>query len=177
MINNLVYTRVPDNVIKVFEKYVSKETLSVGVMVRKLPYILMDLCNTVGNDWTAVFEYDKASSKFVTRFCCTNSKIKLTVFNSLKEGVDYNNTLSILEGVFKSDKWISMYVRKSRVELITNGDNEYVYEKAIQEDYQTKNRMWAFHVTRKKKSFFSRLFTKKDNITIKGFRVVSMTLM
>lgn len=116
----------------VLQKYFAGEVVTVGSLIRKLPYLLIDFARHNQKPWYMYITYDKVHARFVTKLTCPESHDKIVFLHCLKDGVKYENTLEVLNKAFLSDKWVPMPVNFSKVLLTCNDGHEYIYEKAKQ---------------------------------------------
>lgn len=117
-IENVETKNAPSWVLDIMSQYfVNKNRLTVGTMVRKLPYMLIELAAYNDKPWYLTCKYDtKSGGRFITRITCPEdavrivdngrtiggSTIALTAINLVSAGALYDNTVAVLEQTFQS---------------------------------------------------------------------------
>ena len=195
-IENVETKNAPSWVLDIMSQYfANKNRLTVGTMVRKLPYMLIELAAYNNKPWYLTCKYDtKSGGRFITRITCPEdavrivdngrtiggSTIALTAINLVSAGALYDNTVAVLEQTFQSDKWVTMPVSEAKVRLIVD-NHAYIYQKVLHAADELGNKTYCFAVYPEKLNLFKRLYFKvkdfiaknaKTRIVVSAFKVL-----
>lgn len=123
---NVTFKDVSEDVLNTFTVYFGKDVVSIGALVRKLPYLLMSLCNSSPKEWIVSVEYNPKNNSFESSIRSDRSII--TVVNPDQNSKSMRTSFNILNKVFKEDKWILQEVTYGKVRFKTKSDI-FIYEK------------------------------------------------
>lgn len=168
--NLQISSEVSDGVIEVIGEYFPKNTVSVGSITRKLPYLLMSLVRCTGTEWTARFEYIKTRSRFETVLTSENGE-KIVICNDTASDSSAYKTFQVMNAMFRSDKWIKTDVTLGKVKLYTQS-YIFVYTKT---KYSGEDKpIYVFTVSGKKRVFGSikAWFSDTDSTKVDKFEVL-----
>ena len=123
---NVTFKDVPTEVRSVFTLYFNKDIISIGSLIRKLPYLLISLCEISSKEWIVSVEYNPKSNSFESSIGSNESSI--TIINPEQNSKSLHTGFNILNNVFKKDKWIPQEVTYGKVRFKTDA-GPFTYEK------------------------------------------------
>ena len=195
-IENVETKNAPSWVLDIMSHYfLNNYRLTVGTMIRKLPFMLIELATHNSKPWYLTCKYDtKSGGRFISRITCPDdtvpivekgrtigsSAISLTAINLVSEGALYDNTLAVLNQAFESDKWVTMPVSEAKVRLVVD-NRAYVYHKILHAADELGNKTYCFAVYPEKVNIFKSIYFKlkdfidkkaKSRIVISAFNVL-----
>jgi hypothetical protein len=116
----------PDAIACLYE-YFHNPIVSIGSIIRKMPYFLMSLVRATNETWRADISFDERTQSFVTVFSSESGSM-ITVTSETSRGACSVNSRNILNSVFRSDKWIKTSVLYGKVKINKDGWT-YIYTK------------------------------------------------
>lgn len=128
-------------VVTILDEYFPSGKISIGSLSRKIPYLLISICQQTRRDWEVAVEYlelDRVFGIVFRTFGDTPCKLlfKITPLRNR----DIIRDLDILNSLFRKDKYLDEPVQYAKIMLKTTHGN-FVYSKA------TGTNKWKFMVS------------------------------
>lgn len=121
-IQNLEIILAEKNVVTTIEKYFPSGNISIGSLLRKLPFLLMDLVDITKSTWCLNFLITD-DSDIEVRLSETESASErqhLKIMYTARAHTGKKHAIQMLTKVFVHDKWVKIPVRESLVVLNKN---------------------------------------------------------
>ena len=178
-IQNLEIVIAEECVVKAIEKYFPSGTISIGSLLRKLPFMLMDLVELTKTPWSLDFHIadDPEILVMLKEDSDKPGSQRLGISYVTRASAGRKHAVQVLTKVFMEDKWIKMPVERSTV-ILDKEHASFEYSKKLKvasnQSYHVavftmkpKPRGWM----QKTSAFFRRMFFHSSN-TVEGYRVV-----
>ena len=149
-----------------------KSIISIGSFVRKIPSIMVNLCNIVNDLWVIVFKFDTKTKRF--RFIIKGASTCITyeIICAIEDGVNYDGAMEVLNQSFTRDKMAKHPVSYLKAE-IESDTTSYVFEKKL---LNANNDIAVWTMCRKKLPWYKRLFGRSRSV-FKDVPIVSSKVL
>lgn len=123
VISNLEIISADIRAVNIVEGYFPSGNISVGSLLRKLPFLLMDLAEYTGKTWQLTMSVSGDFSEDTVDIHLFEGKQEnktqaMRIIHTIQSYSGRKHALNVLKCAFSSDKWIGTPVKRATFELV-----------------------------------------------------------
>lgn len=169
---------ITPGIIKTFENFFTKDTISIGAISRKMPFILMALTSYTKMNWSVDVrllgkEYDSSSYIVFNIYTQYEREITITV------KITFGNEGPILRkiwSILRKDKFVPTESDYSVIDLMKNDGKIFTYRRRRQEPHSESKIIFRYDVEYRKFSmlqWIKNLFSSSED-TVVDSKVINL---